>query len=139
MQGVYTVMSSYDRMSFFRQIFNLSERKGHFLILSTLHHRSLILKEKESRQKTSHLEATCQCCLLMKPIREENTYAGAAPVGWPRGPLTPCWVDLPPSRQNFYYHREKFASVGIFYTNFNFRGNIFVINFELSAKEGKLS
>ena len=48
-------------------------------------------------------------------------------------------IPAPPSGQNFYFRREEFVSVGIFYSIFNFCGNIFLQNFGLSTKQRKLS
>ena len=66
---------------------------------------------------------------------------GVAPVGWLGVGITPLSgipASPPSSGRNFYFHREKFASVGFFDAIFNFWSNILVKNFELSTKEGKL-
>ena len=79
-------------------------------------------------------------CPFLLIITRFQFSTGAAPVGWPLPPPVGHTCPAPlPSGRNFYFHREKFASFGIFYSIFYFLGKIFMKNFELSTKEGKLS
>ena len=57
------------------------------------------------------------------------------------GHCPPVGNTCPPplSGENFYFLREKFASVRLLHSIFNFWDNIFVKIFELSTKEAKLS